>query len=307
MAVTRSARTLVLLASAWMLCATARAGSEPPQVTRRGEWNVAETKHFAVWTALDGTATAQTATVCEELRSRLSAVWLGDSPSPEWTSPCVVVVHRDVAAYGTAIGAPGNVSVGCTTFQLNRGAIRFRRVDVRADAASWQTSALAHELTHVVIADRFAGRSLPLWADEGIAVLSEPEATHRRRVEALATALRSGAAEPLPKLLARTDDPPATLRDGFYGQSALLAATLIERGTPARFLDFLGSAEHKGYDTALREVYGLAGLPGLESVWAQKRNAARLGAFDEAIGQAALTIRVRGGALPVSLSERRTP
>ena len=53
-------------------------------------------------------------------------------------------------------------------------------------------TALSHELTHVVLADRFAGRQPPRWFDEGIATLAdstEKRALHHRDCCA---AVRSG-------------------------------------------------------------------------------------------------------------------
>ena len=65
---------------------------------------------------------------------------------------------------------------------FDQGRTVLRRIDVRADASDWSNAALPHELTHVVLGERFGGHALPRWADEGIAMLSESREKHRERV-----------------------------------------------------------------------------------------------------------------------------
>jgi hypothetical protein len=63
----------------------------------------------------------------------------------------------------------------------------------------WMTSALPHELTHVVLAEKFTRKQIPRWANEGMAILSEPaarQATRRAAMQrALATTGRFAAGE----------------------------------------------------------------------------------------------------------------
>ncbi len=62
--------------------------------------------------------------------------------------------------------------------QLKSGVIANRRIDLLVDKQGALTS-LPHELTHVVLADCFAGRQPPLWLDEGVAMLAD---THDKQM-----------------------------------------------------------------------------------------------------------------------------
>lgn len=267
----------------------------------RDGWTICETPRFAVWSRGSAAETRDTSRICEELHGALSDVWLREDERRAWSSRAVVVVHRDATGYQQAMGLPGDRSVGCTTLQVGDAGVTFRRIDLRADAAAWQTSALAHEMTHLILADRFGQRSLPLWADEGLAMLSEPDATRLRRQETLANALRAGGALPLRDLLGRHDPPAARVRDVFYSESAAVTALLVDRATPATFLTFLDAAGTQGYDVALQNVYAIDGVSGLERLWDENSKAAALGALDEATGRAALAVRVRANARTVSV------
>ena len=52
--------------------------------------------------------------------------------------------------------------------------------------------AAVHIDAHVILADLFPSQQIPKWADEGMAVLSEPAAEQDRRLADLAGPLSSG-------------------------------------------------------------------------------------------------------------------
>ena len=54
------------------------------------------------------------------------------------------------------------------------GRIVSRRIDLHCDDPNAFVGVLPHETTHAVLAGRFGPGRLPHWADEGMAVLSEP-------------------------------------------------------------------------------------------------------------------------------------
>ncbi len=170
-----------LFALTYVICAGfvtpwAYAGEQTVAVRQEAGWVVCETAHFAVWASISTDEAKTTARLCETLHRELQSVWFERLPSA-WPSKCVVVLHAHAADFAAAISQPGTRAVGCTTLQVDRGAVKFRRIDLRCDRPNWRSSALPHELTHAVLADRLNGRPLPLWADEGLAVLAEPETT----------------------------------------------------------------------------------------------------------------------------------
>lgn len=203
---------------------------------------------------------------CEALRRQLQETWFG-AAAHDWTPRCDIVVHATVEGYVRELGAGSRHSSGCATIDIERGQVVKRRIDLRADADDWLISALPHELTHVILADKFADKQIPRWADEGMAILTEPitrQAIRRTAMQrAAARTTRYGAAE----LMSIREYPQGDRRDAFYGQSASLVAYLIERDSPARFLEFLQLGQKQGFEGALTAVYGIRSLAELDARW----------------------------------------
>jgi hypothetical protein len=293
-----------LFALTYVICAGfvspwAFAGEQAVAVRQEGGWVVCETAHFAVWASISTDEAKATAHLCETLHRELQSVWF-ERPPADWPSKCVVVLHASSADFAAAISQPGTRAVGCITLQVDRGAVIFRRIDLRCDRPNWRSSALPHELTHAVLADRLNGRPLPLWADEGLAVLAEPETTRTARDRALLAAVRSGRTVPIPALLHLTSQPGPDLREAFYGQSAILVSRLIERKSPSAFLAFLERTQQVGDEAALRECYRIDGVSGLARLWSEYANAATPGQFVELTERAA----IRPGAAIASTNRR---
>jgi hypothetical protein len=110
-------------------------------------------------------------------------------------------------------------------------------------------------VTHAVLAGRFGAR-VPRWADEGMAVLSEP----RDRVEAHLRHLprwrEEGRLFSLRRLMDQEEYPDPRDWGSFYAQSVSLVDFLVDaKGAPA-FADFLREGLREGYGPALRRHYG---------------------------------------------------
>jgi hypothetical protein len=270
----------------------ASAGTEPVSFRQVQGWSVCETEYFAVWGSVGNGQTEKTAKLCETLRDGLSRIWFEASTPPRWPSKCVIVLHAEAEAFANAVAQPGTRAVGCTTLQIDRGHVTFRRIDLRCDRPNWQSSALPHELTHAVLADRLAGEPLPLWADEGLAVLSEAEVTRQSRDEALLKVVRDGRSLPVSQLLRLQSQPPAEQREAFYGQSALLVSQLIDRKSPAAFLAFLEKAHAVGEEQALRQCYGIDGVNGLAELWREYETTAAPGRLVELTQRAAVVPQI---------------
>lgn len=232
-------------------------------------WLVAETANFSVWSRLPHHETVTLAGRCEELRESIRERWLSDTETAAWTPKCAVVVHANAAEYGRTFGATANPSVGCTTVTADAGRVVFRRIDLRADAADWRQNALPHELTHVVLADRFAGRELPHWLNEGLAMTAETAELQARRRSVLREARSSGSLPALERFV-NLDNPMLSLEaDVVYALSYSLVDYLREREGERRLLEFVDRALETGCDAALREVYAIeGGVRELERAWA---------------------------------------
>lgn len=232
-------------------------------------WQVAETAHFRCWVCNDPHAAREVALACETWLDRLRNLGATASPEIAWNPRCDVVVHPHRTAYGAALNRPGDVSVGSTRLQFDGERVVCRRIDLRSDVADWQTSALPHELTHVVLAERFHGRPLPPWADEGLAMLSESPAKQSMRLNSLRVALRQQSCYSLRELMAVRTLPPPHLRDAFYSQSFLLTAWLVERHGLEAMLRCLEASQEQSFETALQKELGLEGIAAMEQLWTQ--------------------------------------
>jgi hypothetical protein len=199
----------------------------------------------------------------------LSTKWLGDDTPARWNPKCQIILHLSRRSYKQAVGRGGERTVGSSSVKSNNGRIVARRIDLLEADTEFLKAALPHELTHVVVNDRFLTNPLPRWADEGIAILADPQAKQRRHQNDLQVAVLDGTAFHAASLLALEDYPPPDRFGAFYGQSASLTEYLVERESPAHFLAFMTCARRDGYDSALRRYYEIDGIGELNRQWRQ--------------------------------------
>jgi hypothetical protein len=261
---------LVGLASARANAADASSADQPQNTNRldgtsiaicrsacaSGSFWIAESPNFRIfWCGPDATDLRELAETCERSASALRERWLGGQSHQSWVPKCDVVVHRGVAEYLRCLGPGSEQTSGCSTIQFDQGRVIARRLDLRADARDWKSDCLPHELTHVVLADRFTQVRIPPWADEGIAILAESPNKLNRRLAELRRAGTVGTLYSVRDLTNVRSCPAAELRDAFYGQSVVLTRLFLEWGTREQFLRFVATTQIKGIDTALREAY----------------------------------------------------
>lgn len=265
-----SASILLLIAPAYCAEEPGSARAEPSGIVTKeyqsNGWLVQESDTFRVFCLPKLAEAKRLPEACEALRRQLQETWFGDAAN-DWSPRCDIIVHPTVAGYVRELGAGSRNSSGCATVDVERGQVVKRRIDLRADADDWLISALPHELTHVILAEKFADKQIPRWADEGMAILTEPVIRQTIRRTAMQRAVTRtppyGAAE----LMSIREYPQGARRDAFYGQSASLVAYLIERDSPARFLEFLQLGQKLGIERALTDVYGIRSLAELDTRW----------------------------------------
>ncbi len=229
-------------------------------------WHVVETANFKIFAFGARGASPETAEACETLRGRLIGQWLGSGATSAWTPKCELVLHASDDGYVREVGSGGRQSLASSLVDRSQGRVTLRRIDVRATQASWQTTALAHELTHVVLADRFPDRAVPRWVDEGLAILADPAEKQRRHLRDFRQATSTRSDFRLLELITLDDYPPSQRWGAFYGQSASLARFLVETSGEAQFLAFVEAALALGYEQALQQFYGF-GIAELERNW----------------------------------------
>lgn len=227
---------------------------------------VAETPNFRVHCCTTPERLRELAESCERLKARTQTMWLGET-STSWQPRCEVVVHATVGTYCRTLGPGSERTSGCSTVRLDKGRVAERRIDLRSDAEGWLSETLPHELTHVVLADRFTDRRIPAWADEGIAMLAESPDKLQRRLNELRGVVTAGRTLALRQLVSLENGPTSESRAAFYGQSVTLAGLLLERGTPQQLIQYVEAGQRDGHDKALRDVYGVESWSVLESEW----------------------------------------
>jgi hypothetical protein len=221
---------------------------------------------FTVQSYRGGPPAEEFAQRCQSLREHVQKTWLGESSGEPWEPCCEVVLHATRNGYIQAIGRGGIRSYGSSLIRDDGKKVTKRRIDLLANQHG-QFTALTHELTHVVLADRFVSDDPPLWADEGIATLADSATKRSMHQNDCTAALRSGNAFRIIDLLQMDRFKSPHQVPAFYGQSLVLVQFLVEWDEPSKFIPFLELAKKQGYDKALREVYDIDGVVHLETLW----------------------------------------
>ncbi len=280
--------------------ATSEPMSEKSTIRRSGSWLIEETENFSICRPVGYRLNADIAEKFEELRQNLCGTWSPGSETEKWNPRCHIVIHAGLDSYMKEVGPGGRQTTGSSLLDFDKGRVTMRRVDIRGDQADWMTAALAHELTHIVLADRFAHVQIPHWADEGMAILADPSSKRRLHGKDLQDALSANRHFRLAELLTLEEYPHPSRMGAFYGQSASLVEFLTQLGTRDELVKFVDRATSQGYDVALREVYEINSVGELEKRWLQ---GLRSGNSAE-ISRDETTSRARANALATSEPNR---
>jgi hypothetical protein len=251
-------------------CGTVCACADCPHVDRtyrQGRWFVLETANFQVCCEQAEGPAKHIARHAEALRNALYTKWLGKTAPDKWSPKCQIVLYANQRTYVAAVGRGSERTVGSSLVNVDKGRITSRRIDLLGANTEYLSAALPHELTHVVLKDRFITTALPRWADEGIAILADTEAKQGRHFKDLQNAIASRTTFHVANLLMMDEYPRSDSFGAFYGQSASLTEFLVSRKTPESFIEFVDQAGSEGYDKALQRYYGFSGLADLDRQW----------------------------------------
>ena len=224
-----------------------------------------QSENFVVDSFTGGPSPYRVASLCESLRRELGRAWC-DGQLTLWNPRCEIVVHATLAKYIQAVGQDGSQTLGSSLIQVDNGRTLSRRIDLLIDAAGGLPS-LPHELTHVVMSERFEGRQPPHWFDEGAAMLADTlhkQSLHERDCH---HALRSGSAIPITELLHLEQFASANQMPAFYGQSASMTRFLCRKDDITRVTRFAYDATKVGYKQALLTHFKIESIEELERQW----------------------------------------
>jgi hypothetical protein len=229
-------------------------------------WSVAETTNFRVLHRQSRDLAEQVARTAEATRLAMTRKWFGEEPAP-WNPRCDIVLHTNAQDYSRATGVPP-ASPGHSTMHAEGERMLVRRIDLRCDESHMLDAVLPHETTHVVLAGRFGRHVVPRWADEGMAVLTEPRDRIERHLNNLPRHQRDRQLFPIGQLMRMPEYPNPHFIGPFYAQSVSLVEFLSTRpGGPQRFAQFLRDGLDNGYEAALRRHYGMQSFDELERRW----------------------------------------
>ncbi len=234
----------------------------------REGWEVTETAHFRIFHKQDNAFAERAGQVAESTRATMYRKWFA-AESIDWQPTCELILHPSASSYTHMTGVP-NQSPGHSRIECDpSGRVTSRRMDLRNDIAGMMEAVLPHETTHVVLAGMFDGFHVPRWADEGIAVLSEPNEKidlHRRK---LLGHHKDGQLFGLKELMELKDYPQPRRIGAFYAQSVVLVEFLTKQRGAKVLAEFVKDGLRHGYETSLQRHYNMT-FTQLESLWQQE-------------------------------------
>lgn len=228
-------------------------------------WHVTESENFRLHHRNQTDLAIRLAALCEKSRLAIRQRWLAQFGQQTWTIKCDVYLYPTKEEFQQRTRYPAD-SWGFADLEIGQGQVWMRRLDMRSDVESRLTAVAIHELTHVVLADRFAHRQIPRWADEGIALNSEPPQRQQDMRRWLAGEIRQGRGLTLTQLLAMQQYPADKhLGDLFYAQSGSLIEFLLQQNSDSEegVMRLVESSQYQGNDKPLQGV----SLARLESEW----------------------------------------
>jgi tetratricopeptide (TPR) repeat protein len=236
-------------------------------------WPEVETANFRVIYHDSRELAEQAARVAEMTRAMVSRKWFGEEPQP-WTPKCTIFLYPNADFYarqtGKAKDSPGHSTLLAERPNLER--VVKRQIDLHCDVADMLTHVLPHETTHLVLYDRFGRHDLPRWADEGMAILSEPREKVERYLKMLSSLRARHELFSVSELMAFRDTYPEQRRaTSFYVQSISLVEFLsAQKGGPRAFTRFVRDGLEHGFEAALQRHYGFRDYKDLETRWTQE-------------------------------------
>jgi len=230
----------------------------------QGNWRTYVTPNFRIFHNDDALA-RKVAAKAEATRREAAKRWTGIEPAVSWTPKCDLYLYPTAAIFAEQTDQPA-ASPGFSTAGLEGGRVTARMVRLRVDYPKMLDAALPHEVTHIVLADLFPAKQIPRWADEGMAVLSEPATEQSLRLRDLAGPVQENVLFRLDVLMS-SDYPNGSHWALFYAQSVSVTRYLVGLGTPPQFVRFVRMTQQQGADVALKTVYNIDGVAQLEQRW----------------------------------------
>ncbi len=229
-------------------------------------WPEVESTNFRVIYHGSRERAEQAARVAETTRALASRKWFGED-APAWNPKCTIFLYPTAELFARQTGQ-SSTSPGHSTLKMEFNPVRVleRKIELHCEQAELLTHILPHETTHAVLAGRFGERDLPSWADEGMAILSEPREKIDRYLKK--APLLHGQRELFPVAELMKMKGFSTRVTPFYVQSVSLVDYLCaQKGGPRTFAHFVRDGLESGWEKALQRHYDFRDFNDLETRW----------------------------------------
>jgi tetratricopeptide (TPR) repeat protein len=228
-------------------------------------WQIAESTNFRIVHNQSRELAEDVARAAERTRIEMQKKWFGEA-GDTWKPVCEIHLYLTAQEYAKSTheseSSPGHSTLYCEGTRVTS-----RQIHLHCDDPNMLTAVLPHETTHVVLAGQFGNKPLPRWADEGMAVLTEPREKIDRYLVRLPDFERQHQLFTVRQLLQQEEWPEARLISAFYAQSVSVVGFLTEKGGPASFTRFVRDGRRVGYEKALQQIYGYKDFNELEQDW----------------------------------------
>lgn len=236
------------------------------------DWARAETACFRVMHNQPPELAEQVACVAEKCRVDFCQKWLG-KVQPNWDPRCDIYLYATVKDYSSATGSSADAFQpwGHSEMKVDGSRFLYRRLDLPcANPRKMLTVVVPHETAHIVLGAHFGVKKLPRWADEGMAVLSEPRFRFNLHIRNLQTSRAENRLFTVRQLMQSSDYPDKSAITAFYAQSVSLVDFLARQRGPQEFIHFLESGLKNGWEPALKQHYGYRSFEELQEKWSQQ-------------------------------------
>jgi hypothetical protein len=231
-------------------------------------WYIAETDNFRIFHNGSRELVNKVALAVEQTRVAMNRKWFG-AAGEAWNSKCDVYIHAEGKEYARLTGVSAS-SPGHSRIETEGERVVSRRIDVHCDNPNMLKAVLPHETTHVVLAGKFGKHIIPRWADEGMAVLTEPADKVELHRKNLTRCRQKGQLFTVRELMQLSDYPKPGRVGVFYAQSVSLVDFLSKKRGTVVFSQFLREALRDGYEPALRKHYKIRNFDELQESWSQE-------------------------------------
>ncbi len=224
------------------------------------EWQVERSRHFIIYhqgvssgylNRLASKAEGYYRNITRDLGFQRFDFWL-------WDSRCEIFLYRDQQAY-----LEEEESISWSRAHVN---VIEKKIITYAGQENFFETILPHEMAHIIFRE-FVGfdKRLPLWLDEGVAMLAEADCSQRLLfAKNLAS---SGNHIPL-RELSDIRNYSSIDPDVFYSQAASVVDFLLNRYGKQNFVNFCRQLRDRdNWLEALRRAYGFNSLEELEAGW----------------------------------------